>query len=103
LIARSDLSYAYAVNRKGAGKLADIVERMSRLVSLAYQVLGAMDLPPLDASEGEVLAALASAFHSKALVVVKAELDTPQGKPALPENGYASVFETRMRWSTPPL
>jgi len=45
-----------------------------------------MDLPPLDASEGEVLSALASAFHSKALVVVETERDAPRGKPALPEN-----------------
>jgi hypothetical protein len=71
---------------KRAGQLSDIVERKSRLVCLAYQVLGAIDLPPLDASEGEVLAALASAFHSKALVAVEAELNTPLGKP------YASIF-----------
>jgi hypothetical protein len=33
-----------------------------------------------------VLAALANAFHRKAqTVAVEAELDTPQGKPALPE------------------
>jgi hypothetical protein len=37
-----------------------------------------------------MLAALASAFHSKALVAVEAELDRPQGKPALPE--YATMF-----------
>ena len=83
--------------------MLDTVERKSRLVSLAYQVLGAMELPPLDASEGEVLTALASAFHRKALVAVEAELDVPRGKPALPENGYASVFEKRMRWSAPSL
>jgi hypothetical protein len=45
--------------------MQDTVERRSRLVSLAYEVLGTIDLPPLDASEGEVLAALASAFHCK--------------------------------------
>jgi hypothetical protein len=70
--------------------LPDTVERRSRLVSLAYRVLGTMEPPPLDASEGEVLAALASAFHRKALVAVEAELDKPQGKPALPE--YASIL-----------
>jgi hypothetical protein len=83
--------------------LPDTVERKSRLVSLAYQVLGTIDLPPLDASEGEVLAALASAFHQNALAAVEAELDKPPGKPALPENRYTSVFEKRMNWSTPPL
>jgi hypothetical protein len=83
--------------------LPDTVERKSRLISLAYQVLGTIDLPPLDASEGEVLAALASAFHHKALAAVGAELDSPRGKPTLPENRYASVFEKRMLWSTPPL
>jgi hypothetical protein len=50
-----------------------------------------------------VLTALASAFHSKAMLVVKAELGTSKGKPAVPENGYTSVFETRMRWSKPPI
>jgi hypothetical protein len=83
--------------------LPDTVERKSRLVSLAYQVLGAMDLPPLDASEGEVLSALAIAFHGKALVVVETEQDTSRGKPALPETRYTSVFETRMRWSNRPI
>ena len=98
-----DFSYVYAVNRKRGSRLPDTVERKSRLVSLAYQVLGTMDLPPLDASEGEVLAALASAFHRRALVAVEAtELVTPRGKPALPENSYASVFEKQMRWSAPP-
>jgi hypothetical protein len=53
-------------------------------------VLGTIDLPPVDASEGEMLAALASAFHRKALVAVEAEVDTPQGKPALAE--YATMF-----------
>jgi hypothetical protein len=38
--------------------------------------------------EVEVLAALASAFHRKALVAVK--LDAPRGKTALPE--YGNVF-----------
>ena len=81
--------------------MPDTVERKSRLVSFAYQVLGTIDPPPLDASEGEVLAALASAFHCKALIAVEAERNTPRGKPALPEK--ASVFEKRMRWATPPL
>jgi hypothetical protein len=89
--------------KEGDGQLSDTVERKSRLVSLAYQVLGTIDLPPLDASEGEVLAALASAFHHKALAAVEAELDTPPGKLMLPESRYASVFEKRMHWSTPPL
>jgi hypothetical protein len=62
-----------------------------------------MDLPPLDASEGEVLSALAIAFHGKALVVLETELDAPKGKPALPENRYTSVFKTRMGWSNPPI
>ena len=82
--------------------MSDTIERKSRLVALAYEVLGTIDLPPSDASEGEVLAALASAFHRKAMVAMGAELATPRGKPALPENSYASVFEKRMRWSTPP-
>jgi hypothetical protein len=86
-----------------AGQLPDTVERKSRLVSLVYQVLGAMDLPPLDASEGEVLVALASAFHSNALVAVERELDKRRGKRALPEEGCASVFATRMGWSNPPV
>jgi hypothetical protein len=65
--------------------LSDTVARKSRLVALAYEVLGTIELPPLDASEGEVLAALASAFHSKALVAVDTGLEPPRGKPALPE------------------
>jgi hypothetical protein len=65
--------------------LSDTVARKSRLVSLAYEVLGTIELPPLDASEGEVLAALASAFHRKALVAVDTALEPPRGKPALPE------------------
>ena len=79
--------------------MSDTIERKSRLVALAYEVLGTIDLPPSDASDGEVLAALASAFHRKAW---ETNLDTPRGKPALPENRYSSVFEERMRWSTPP-
>jgi hypothetical protein len=59
--------------------LTNTVERRSRLVSLAYDVLGTIDLPPVDASEGEVLVALASAFHRKALVAVEAELDPLSG------------------------
>ena len=67
--------------------MQDTVERRSRLISLPYEVLGTIDLPPLDASEGEVLAALASAFHHKALIAVEAKLDAPRGRPALPEYG----------------
>jgi hypothetical protein len=68
-------------------------ERQSRLVSLVYQVLGTIEPPALESSEGEVLAALASAFHRKAQTTVEAELDTPQGKPALP--GQQHVFVER--------
>jgi hypothetical protein len=50
-----------------------------------------------------VLSALAIAFHGKALVVVERELGASKGKPALPENRYTSVFETRMGWSNPPI
>jgi hypothetical protein len=75
--------------------LQDLVERRSRLVSLAYEVLGTIDLPPVDASEGEVLAALASAFHRKALIAVEAGLDAPRGDPALPE--YLSIFSGSLR------
>jgi hypothetical protein len=70
-------------------------ERQSRLVSLVYQVLGTIEPPALESSEGEVLAALASAFHRKAQTTVEAELDTPQGKPALPE--YSSMFSSSRR------
>ena len=83
--------------------MPDTYERKSRLVALAYQVLGTMDLPPLDASEGEMLAAIAGAFHSRAQVAVATEPDKRRGKRALPENGYASIFETRMRWSNSPV
>jgi hypothetical protein len=61
------------------------VERQSRLVSLVYRVLGTLELPSLEASEGEVLAALATAFYGKAQIAVKAELDKPQRKPVLPK------------------
>jgi len=83
--------------------LPDTVERRSKLVTLVYQVLGTLELPEGDASEAEMLVALATAFHRKAQSAMEAELDTPQGKPALPENEYLSVFEARMRWSNPPL
>ena len=46
-----------------------------------------------------MLAALASAFHHKALAAVEAELDTPPGKLMQPENRSASAFEKRMHWS----
>jgi hypothetical protein len=71
--------------------MLDTVERRSRLVTLAYQVLGTIDLPPIDASEGEVLAALATAFHRKALGAVETERDTPLRKSTLPENRYVSA------------
>jgi hypothetical protein len=48
-----------------------VVERQSRLVSLVYQVLGTIELPALDASDGEVLEVLASAFLSKAQIAVE--------------------------------
>jgi hypothetical protein len=73
--------------------LRDLVERRSRLVSLAYEVLETIDLPSPDASEREVLAALASAFHQKALIAAEAELNAPRDEPALPE--YPSMFR---RW-----
>jgi hypothetical protein len=81
--------------------LPDTLERKSRLVSVVYRVLATLELPPVDASEGEVLAALASAFHRTALVAVEEDRDTSRGKPALPQ--YLSIFEKRMRWSTPQL
>jgi hypothetical protein len=68
------------------------VERQSRMVSLVYQVLWALELPPLEASEGEVLVVLASAFHHKAQIAVQAELENPQRKPELPTY-------TRIAWS----
>ena len=73
--------------------MSDTIERKSRLIALAYEVLGTIELPPLDASEGEVLAALASAFHSKALVAGDRGLEPPRGKPALPE--YTILFNRR--------
>jgi hypothetical protein len=81
-------------------QLLDTIERRSRLVTLAYQVLGTIDLPPLDASESEVLAALATAFHRKALGAVEADRDTPLRKSPPPENRYVSVFGERMRLSS---
>jgi hypothetical protein len=82
--------------------MPDTVERRSRLVALAYQVLGTIDLPPIDASEGEVLAALATAFHRKALGAAEAEMDTPLRKCPPPENRYVGVFGERMRLSSYP-
>jgi hypothetical protein len=78
------------------------VERQSRLVSLVYRVLGTIEPPSLEASEREVLAALASAFYRKAQSTGEPVLDTPRGKPALPENEYATALEARMRWSYAP-
>jgi hypothetical protein len=75
--------------------LLDTVERRSRLVTLAYQVLGTIDLPPIDASEGEVFAALATAFHRKALGAVEAKRDTLLRKSPR-ESGYVSAFGKRM-------
>lgn len=95
-----------AVNRLDGTRLSDAIERKSRLVSVAYEVLGNMDLPPLEASEGEMLAALVSAFQRRALDAAAVQLHKPRGKPALPErppdNQRVSVFEKRMRWSSPP-
>jgi hypothetical protein len=53
--------------------LLDTVERQSRLVTLVYQVLGTLEPPPIDALKGEVLAALASAFHRQAVVAMEAD------------------------------
>jgi hypothetical protein len=53
--------------------LLDAVERKSRLVTLVYRVLGTLELPPVDALEGEVLVALASAFRRQALITMEAE------------------------------
>jgi hypothetical protein len=83
--------------------LLDTVERKSRLVTLVYQVLGTVELPPVDALEGEVLAALAGAFHrqalaameAEALAAMEAERGTRRGKPRLPE--YASIFPLSWR------
>lgn len=84
-IARSEALAYLRRNLKGGGQLPDTIERKSRLVTLVYQVLGTLELPPLDASEGEVLAALASAFQRKALVAVETERHA-RGKPALPKH-----------------
>jgi hypothetical protein len=70
--------------------LLDTVERQSRLVTLVYQVLRTLEPPPVDALEGEVLAALASAFHRQAVVAIEAERSAPQGKSRLPE--YRNIF-----------
>jgi hypothetical protein len=59
--------------KKVSGQMLDIVERKSRLVTLVYRVLGTVELPPLDALEGEVLVLLASAFHRQALVTMEAK------------------------------
>jgi hypothetical protein len=75
--------------------LLDTVERQSRLVTLVYQVLGTLEPPPVDALEGEVLAALASAFHRQAVVAMEAERGKPRGKSRLPE--YASIFPLSWR------
>lgn len=69
------------------------VERQSRLVSLVYQVLGTMEPPPLETSEVEVLAALASAFHHKAQSIVEAVFDRAQGKPA-PQPKHTRMVST---------
>lgn len=76
--------------------MPDTIERRSRLVTIAYQVLGTIDLPPTDASEGEVLAALATAFHRKAFGAMAAERDTPLRKSPPPENRYVSAFGKRI-------
>jgi hypothetical protein len=81
--------------------LLDTVERQSRLVTLVYQVLGTLEPPPIDALKGEVLAALASAFHRQAVVAMEAdalaareaERGRLRGESRLPE--YASIFPWR--------
>jgi hypothetical protein len=75
--------------------LPDTVERKSRLVTLVYQVLGTLELPSVDASEGEVLAVLAGAFHRQAVVAMEAERGKPRGKSRLPE--HASIFPLSWR------
>ena len=72
------------------------IEQKSRLVSLVYRVLETLELPPLEASEGEILAALASAFYRNAQIAVQAERDVLQGKPAVPK-------DTRMFSARPPV
>lgn len=76
-----------AGDQDGEEQLLDIVERKSRLVSLVYQVLGAMDLPPVDATDAEVLTALAIAFNYKAVA--------PDAKPDARLRKHHS-FEKRM-------
>jgi hypothetical protein len=58
--------------------MPDDFERRSRLVNLAYEVIGDMPLPPITLSDKEVLLALASAALRKA---AEAVTDTP---PMLP-------------------
>jgi hypothetical protein len=79
------------LTEKAGGHLLDAVERRSRLVTLVYQVLGTVELPPVDASEGEVLAALAIAFHRQSSVALEAERSAPQSKPRLPEYAMFSL------------
>lgn len=83
--------------------MLDTVERQSRLVTLVYQVLRTLEPPPVDTLEGEVLAALASAFHRRAVVAMEAEAlaateverGRPRGKSRLPED--ASIFPLSWR------
>jgi hypothetical protein len=50
--------------------LLGTLECKSRLVALIYEMVERLKPPPVDASEGKVRAALASAFHRKGLVAV---------------------------------
>jgi hypothetical protein len=75
--------------------MPDTVERKSRLVTLVYQVLATLELPPVDASEGEVLAVLAGEFHRQSSVALEAERNAPRSASRLPE--YASMFSLSRR------
>lgn len=60
------------------------MERRSRLVMLAYLVIGSMDLPPPGLSDKEVLMTMASTALKKAAEAVGPPKLPPPQKPRLP-------------------
>jgi hypothetical protein len=81
-----------------SGLMPDEFERRSRLVVLAYSVLGAMDLPTPETSDREILSAMADVALQKAAQVGP---ETPSRGRGRPEAGINAATDRIRRQARP--
>jgi hypothetical protein len=75
-----------------APRQSDEYERRSRLVSLAYEVLGEMKTPADDATNMSMLSDLSRAFLDKATALANVEATAPRvSGPKLAANMYSTA------------